>query len=109
MLPFAGGKGNTMLKSMIRCIKRIAPRYVNTRIIYTGHKLNTRFQIKDKTTQIHKHDLVYYVKCPDQSFNQDYLGETGRRIIERIAHHSVKINIQIYLSMLSMKTINTLI
>ena len=109
MLPFAGGKGNTMLKSMIRCIKRIAPRYVNTRIIYTGHKLNTRFQIKDKTTQIHKHDLVYYVKCPDQSCNQDYLGETGRRIIERIADHRVKINIHIYVSMLSMKTINTLI
>ena len=109
MLLFAGAKGNTMLKSMIRCIKRIAPKYVNTRITYTGHKLNTRFQIKDKTTQIHKHDPVYYVKCPDQSFNQDYLCETGRRIIERIADHSVKINIQIYLSMLSMKTINTLI
>ena len=90
MLPFAGGKGNTMLKSMIRCIKRIAPRYVNTRIIYTGHKLNTRFQIKDKTTQIHKHDLVYYVKCPDQSCNQDYLGETGHRIIERTADHCDK-------------------
>ena len=109
MLPFAGAKGDTMLKSMIRCIKRIVPKYVNTRITYTGHKLNTMFQIQDKTTQIHKHDLVYYVKCPDQSCNQDYLGETGRRIIERIADHRVKINIHIYVSMLSMKTINTLI
>ena len=61
-------------------IKRIVPNDVNTRITYTGHKLNTRFQMKDKTAQIHKHDLVYYVKCPDQSCNQDYLGETGRRI-----------------------------
>ena len=46
--------------------------------------------MKDKTAQIHKHDLVYYVKCPDQSCNQDYLGETGRRIIERTADHSGK-------------------
>ena len=90
MLSFAGAKGNTMLKSMNRCIKRIVPNDVNTRITYTGHKLNTRFQIKDKTAQIHKHDLVYYVKCPDQSCNQDYLGETGRRIIERTADHSGK-------------------
>ena len=73
---------------MNRCIKRIVPNDINTRITYTGHKLNTRFQIKDKTAQIHKEDLVYYVKCPDQSCNQDYLGETARRIIERTADHS---------------------
>ena len=88
LLPFAGAKGNTMLKSMNRCIKHVLPNDVNTRITYTGHKLNTRFQIKDKTAQIHTHDLVYSVKCPDQSCNQDYLGEPGRRIIERTADHS---------------------
>ena len=75
---------------MNRCIKRIVPNDVNTRITYNGHKLNNRFQIKDKTAQIHKYDLVYYIKCPDQSCNQDYLGETGRRIIERTADHSGK-------------------
>ena len=75
---------------MNRCIKRIAPNDVNTWIRHTGHKLNTRFQIKDKTAQSHKHNLVYYVKCPDQPCNQDYLGETGHRIIERAADHSGK-------------------
>ena len=48
-------------------------------------KLNTRFEIKDKTAQIHKHYLVYYAKCPDQSCHQDYLGETGGRNIKRTA------------------------
>ena len=90
MLPFDGGRGSTILKSMNRCIKRIVPNDVKTRITYTGHKLNTRFQIKHKTVQIHKHDLVYFVKCPDQSCNQDYLGETDHRIIERTADHSDK-------------------
>ena len=59
MLPLAGAKGNTMLKSMNRCIKRIVSNDVNTRITYTGHKLNTRFQIKDNTAQPHKHNIVY--------------------------------------------------
>ena len=75
---------------MNRCTKRIVPNYVNTRIAYARHKLNTRFQIKDKTAQVHKHDLVYYVKCPDESCNQDYLGESGRGIIERTDDHSGK-------------------
>ena len=92
ILPFPGAKGNTMLKSMNRCIKRIVPNNVIRRITYTGYKLNTRFQIKDKTAHLHKHDLVYYVKCPDQSCNQDYLGETGRRITESAADHSGKDN-----------------
>ena len=75
---------------MNRCIKRIVPKDFTTQITYTRYKLNTRFQIKNKTAQNHKHNLVYCVKSPDQSCNQDYLGETGRRIIERAADHSGK-------------------
>ena len=41
-------------------------------------------------TWYHKHDLVYYAKCPDQSCNQDYLGKTGCRIIEWTADHKGK-------------------
>ena len=52
MLPLAGAKGNTMLKSMNRCIQRIVPNDANTRVTYTGQKLNTRFQTKDKTSPI---------------------------------------------------------
>ena len=89
-ISFAGAKGNTILQSMNRCIKRIVPNDVNIRMTYIGDTLNTRFQIKDKFAQIHKHDLVYFVKCPDQSCNQDYLGETNHRIIERTADHSDK-------------------
>ena len=57
-ISFAGAKGNTILESMSRCIKRIVPNDVNIRMTYTGDTLNTSFQIKYKTAQIHKHDLV---------------------------------------------------
>ena len=53
-------------------------------------KLNIRFQIKDKTAQIHKHYLVYYAKCPDQSCNRDCLGETGHGNIERTVDRNCK-------------------
>ena len=47
-------------------------------------------QIKDKTKDEHKHDLVYYSKCPEPTCNEDYLGETGKRIIERSVDHCGK-------------------
>ena len=36
----------------------------------------------------HKHDLVYHGKCPDNNCNDVYVGETGRRILERILDHN---------------------
>ena len=56
--------------------------------MYTGTKLSFNFQIKDKTKFDHKHDLVYYVKCPE--CQEDYIGEIGRRPHERICDHSGK-------------------
>ena len=51
---------------------------------------SSNFQIKDKTKFHHKHDLVYYVKCPE--CQEDYIGEIGRRLHEWICDHSGKNN-----------------
>ena len=40
LLPFAGAKCNTILKSTNMRIKRIVRNHVNTQINYIGHKLN---------------------------------------------------------------------
>ena len=50
--------------------------------MYTGTKQGSNFQIKDKTEFYYKHDLVYYVKCPE--CHEDYIGEIGRRLHEWI-------------------------
>ena len=34
--------------------------------------------------------LFHYSNCPEPTCNEDYLGETGRRIIERSADHCGK-------------------
>ena len=49
-------------------------------------------QIKDKTKDQHKQDLVCYSKCPQPTCNEDYLEKTGRRIIKRSADHCGKDN-----------------
>ena len=90
ILPYAGPKGNSIIKAMNNSLKRILPDNVKTRVTYTGQKLSTKLQIKDKTKDRHKHDLVYYSKCPEPTCNEDCLGETGRRIIERSADHCGK-------------------
>ena len=89
ILPYLGSKGNN-IKSMNNNIQRILPNNMKTRITYTGRKLGTKFQIKDLTKNQHEHDLIYYSKCPEPNCDKDYLGETGRRIIERAADHSGK-------------------
>ena len=37
------------------------------------------FLSKDKTVSKHKHDFIYYEKCPEPSCTEDYLGEVGHR------------------------------
>ena len=90
ILPYAGPKGNSIIKTMKNSLKRILPDNVKTRVTYSGQKLSTKLQIKDKTKDQHKHDLAYYSKCPETTCNEDYLGKTRKRIIERSADHCQK-------------------
>ena len=90
IFPLGGPKGNTIIKSMNNSLKHILPDNVKTRVTYTGQKLGTKFQNKDKTKDQHKHNVVYYSKCPEPTCNEDDLDKTERRIIERSADHSGK-------------------
>ena len=54
ILPYAGPKGNTIIKTMNNSLKCFLPINVKTRVPYTGQKLGTKFQIKDKTKDQHK-------------------------------------------------------
>ena len=58
------------------------------KIIYTGRKLASKFNIKDKISKEHKHDLIFKAQCPDLNCDATYMGEIGRRFAERIIDHS---------------------
>ena len=57
--------------------------------LYSGTKLSSKFQLKDQAKKDPQH-VVYYVKCPEEQCTEDYTGETGRRLIERVKDHSGK-------------------
>ena len=36
----------------------------------------------------HKHDLIYQVKCPEETCTDDYIGGSGRRVMKRVKDHN---------------------
>ena len=74
ILPYARPKGNSIIKTMNKSLKRILPDNVKTRVTYTNQKFSTKLQIKDKIKDQHKQHLVYYYKCPEPTCNEDYFG-----------------------------------
>ena len=90
VLPYAGNKGENILKSMTKLSTRVLPCNAKTCAAYSGTKLSSKSQLKDQTKKDHQHDLVYYERCPEEQCTEDYTGETGRRLIERVKDHSGK-------------------
>ena len=73
---------------MKKTIHKLLPETINTQIAYTGKKLSTCFQIKDKSKFDHQRDLVYHAKCPSELCDENYIGECGRRMAERVKDHN---------------------
>lgn len=56
-----------MIKYLDKRLRELVINDVVTKHIYTSKKRISKVQIKDKTKQQHKHDLMSYVKCPECS------------------------------------------
>ena len=87
MLVYNGQQGNKRLSKMKKPLNTSLPTEVKTTVTYQSKKLGTEFQLKDKTKFHQQNKLVYYSKCPNKTCNEDYVGETDRRIEERIIDH----------------------
>ena len=83
----SGDRGNTTVKSLQKRL-HLLPNHINTQVTYTGKKLNTCFNIKDRTTFQHQHDIVYHGKCSEVDCIGNYIGEASRRVSERIVDHN---------------------
>ena len=44
--------------------------------------------MKDKIDFQHQNIVVYYGKCPNPNRKDEYIGETDRRVIERVMDHN---------------------
>ena len=72
---------------MKQALRKTIPEKEIPKVIYTGTKSGTHFNIKDKTKTEHKHNLVYKVTCPNPTCNDSYIGKTARRLNERVKEH----------------------
>ena len=81
--------GIGLTKSLKRNLDKHLPNNIKTQVTYTGQKLNTQFNVKDRTKFEHKHDVIYFGKRPDRTALViiNYLGESARRISDRIIDH----------------------
>ena len=103
ILPYKGKKGEHALTNVKRHITKLLPEEEGVALVLTGTKLGTKFNIKDKTSKKHEHDLTYCAVCPDTNCNEENNVETGRRLIERLHDHSVK-DVDLHVSKHSIET-----
>ena len=64
-LPYKGAHGTNLI-SIKASTKKSLPENHDVRIVLTGTKLSSHFNIKDDTDKQHKHDSVYFGRCPSR-------------------------------------------
>ena len=88
VFPYQGEQGSRLVKSLKRSITKILPEATQLEFGFTGSKLSMHFQRKDKREFEHNHDVVYLGTCPENNCSDNYVGESARRISERITDHN---------------------
>ena len=83
VLPYKGERGQRIIKSINKAVKKILPQNHVTQNVYKSKKLGSCFNIKDFTKLEQQHDLTYFTQCPGVNCNETYLGKTARRLQER--------------------------
>ena len=73
---------------MNKCVNKLLPNNTKIEVTFKITKLSSCFNAKDKIDFEHNHDLIYHTKCPEPTCIDDYVGESARRITERIKDHS---------------------
>ena len=97
VLPYQGKKGDFITKSMKKRFRNFLHQCIVPKVVFKGSKLSSKFQVKDRTTFTHNHDIIYHGNCPENSCPDNYVGETARRIPERVLDHTGKdINSHLY-------------
>ena len=87
VLPYQGEKGINILYSLKRYVNKILPENVKVQTAFIGKRLSSCFKRKDRTKFEHQHNIIYQLKRSAENCLDDYIGESARRIIERVKDH----------------------
>ena len=56
---------------MKKALKSKLPDHIVTNSVYSAMRLKDKFNIKIKTVKEHQHDIIYYVECPEENYNEN--------------------------------------
>ena len=86
-MPYAGEKGEGLIKDLNRTLSNTLPTNIRCRIVRTGTKLQRNFNNKDKLEDNHRSNIVYQHDCQNKRCKENYIGETERRKEVRTKEH----------------------
>ena len=90
VFPYQGKKGYFIIKSMKKRFRNLLPQFLVPKVVVTGSKFS-------RTIFSHNYDIIYYGNCPENGYPDNYVGESARRISERVFGHTGKdINSHLY-------------
>ena len=96
-LSHQGQTGDFIIKSMKRRFRNLLPHCIAPKVAFTGSKLSSKFQVKNRTIFSHNHNIIYHGSCPENVCPNNYVRETARRIYQRMLDHTGKdINSHLY-------------
>ena len=97
VLAFQGKKGDFIIKSMKNRFRNVLLPCIAAKVVFSGCKRISKFQVKDRTIFSHHHDIIYHLNSPENGCPDNYVGETTRIISERVLDHTRKyINSYLY-------------
>ena len=88
MLLYKGDNGILILRSKEKYVRELLPKKSTLQIIYTGKKLGSQINIKDRTNFEHQHNLIYHVNCPIPTCENNLHWWNCIHINERIKYHN---------------------
>ena len=80
MLSYQGEQGSRLVKSLKGSITKLLLKTTQLEFGFTGSKISTYFQIKDKTIFEHNHDVADLETHPENNCSDNYVRERERRI-----------------------------
>ena len=84
-LPYAGIKGEQLLKSVIHKMKQFLKQNIKFKIVYDTKKMSYFCSTKDPVPNYQRHNIVYEITCP--GCNGKYIGKTDVCLETRLSQH----------------------
>ena len=82
---------------MKKRLRNLLPQYIFPTVVFTGGKFSSKFQVKESSIFSRNRDIIYHGNFPEKGCPDSYIGETARKISERVLHHTGKdINSHLY-------------